>query len=109
MLTCATVDEIEQLEPYGIGNPRPLLLAGDVEVAADPRPVGERKNHLQLKLKQGNVVCKAVAWNMAERGQSLVAGARGSFVFSPSINEWNNRRDVQLEIKDFAIEGNGIP
>ncbi len=107
VLTPGVVAEIEQLEPYGIGNPRPLLLASDVEVVADPRPVGERKNHLQIRLRQGHVVSKAIAWNMAERGKALVAGARGSFVFFPSINEWNNRRDVQLEIKDFALEGNG--
>jgi hypothetical protein len=25
-------------------------------------------------------------------------------VFHPSINEWNNRREVQLEIRDFALE-----
>jgi hypothetical protein len=25
-------------------------------------------------------------------------------VFHPSINEWNGRREVQLEIKDFHVE-----
>ena len=68
-LTLGTIEEIEKLEPYGIGNPRPLLLAGDVEIAEQPRPVGEQKNHLQLRLKQGDIERKAIAWNMAEKGQ----------------------------------------
>jgi single-stranded-DNA-specific exonuclease len=103
-LTLGTVAEIEKLEPYGVGNPRPLLLAGDVEVEAQPRPVGEQKNHLQLRLKQGDVERKAIAWNMAEKGQSLTAGVQCSVVFHPSINEWKERREVQLEIKDFVLE-----
>jgi len=103
-LTLGTLAEIEKLEPYGMGNPRPLLLAGDVVVAEQPRPVGEQKNHLQLRLKQGDVERKAIAWNMAEKGQVLTAGSRCSVVFHPSINEWKERREVQLEIRDFELE-----
>ena len=105
ILSLRVVEEIEKLEPYGISNPRPLLLASAVEIASSPRPVGEKKNHLQLRLKQGNHVLKAIAWNLAEKGRDLTAGARCSIVFSPSINEWNERREVQLEIKDFLMEG----
>jgi len=106
-LTLGTVAEIDRLEPYGIGNPRPLLLAGDVEIAAQPRPVGEQKNHLQLRLKQGDVERKAIAWNMAEKGQALTTGSRCSVVFHASINEWKEQREVQLEIKDFELEREG--
>jgi single-stranded-DNA-specific exonuclease len=104
ILSLSVVEQIEKLEPHGISNPRPLLIAGGVEVAGPPRPVGEKKNHLQLRLKQGNHVLKAIAWNLAEKGRDLVAGARCSIVFCPSINEWNERREVQLEIKDFVVE-----
>ena len=104
ILSLSLVEQIEQLEPHGISNPRPLLLASAVEVAGPPRPVGDKKNHLQLRLKQGNHVLKAIAWNLAEKGRDLAAGARCSIVFSPSINEWNERREVQLEIKDFVLD-----
>ncbi len=50
---------------------------------------------------------KAIGWNLAERGQALAAGSPCSLVFHPSVNEWNNRREVQLEIKDFAIDAPG--
>jgi single-stranded-DNA-specific exonuclease len=104
VLSVRVVEEIEKLEPHGVGNPRPLLVAHGVLVAAEPRVVGGQKNHLQLRLRQGEVECKAVGWNLVERGKSLVAGAVGSFAFHPSINEWNGRREVQLEIKDFALD-----
>jgi hypothetical protein len=46
---------------------------------------------------------------MAERGRALVPGIPCSLVFQPSINEWNNRREVQLEVKDFTIDAPGAP
>jgi single-stranded-DNA-specific exonuclease len=105
VLSLAVVNEIEMLEPHGISNPRPLLLATGLELVGEPRPVGEKKNHLQMRLRQGDHICKAIAWNLAEKGRSITAGSRLSAVFSPSINEWRDRREVQLEIKDFVIEG----
>ncbi len=104
-LNLSVVAEIGKMEPFGIGNHRPLLLAGGLEVVAPPRAVGPQKNHLQIRLRQGMVECKGIGWSLAERGESLVAGSRCAVVFHPSINEWNNRREVQLEIKDFKVEG----
>jgi single-stranded-DNA-specific exonuclease len=104
-LNLAVVAEIAKIEPFGIGNARPLLLAAGLEVAGSPRMVGQQKNHLQFRLRQGATELKAIGWNLAERGQSLTSGARCSVVFHPSINEWNNRREVQLEIKEFKVDG----
>ncbi len=104
VLSLKVVEEIDRLEPYGVGNPKPLLLASHVQVVGPPRLVGEHKNHLQLRLKQGNTVLKAIGWNLAEKGQALAAGSSCSVVFHPSINEWNQRREVQLELKDFTVD-----
>jgi single-stranded-DNA-specific exonuclease len=104
VLSLRVVEEIDQLEPYGVGNPKPLLLASRLELLGEPRIVGEQKNHLQLRLRQGDVVMKAIAWNLAEKGQVLSPGSSCSIVYHPSINEWNNRREVQLEIRDLASD-----
>jgi single-stranded-DNA-specific exonuclease len=101
-LSLSLVEEIEKLEPHGIGNPKPLLLATDLEIAGPPRGVGAQKQHLQLRLKQGGHELKAIGWNLAGKAQSLTEGSRCSVIFHPSINDWNHRRDVQLEIKDIA-------
>jgi single-stranded-DNA-specific exonuclease len=104
VLTLSVVEEVEKLEPYGVGNPRPLLLGSQVRIVGEPRVVGELRNHLQLKLVQGNTLVKAIGWNMAEKGKDLKPNMFCSVVFYPSVNEWNGRRDVQLELKDFVIE-----
>src|SRR5262249_46464008 len=97
MLTLRVVEEIEWLGPHGIGNPRALLVASRLKVVGEPRVVGERKNHLQFRVAQGSTIVKAVGWNLAERAKGLAANASCSLAFHPSINEWNGRREVQLE------------
>jgi single-stranded-DNA-specific exonuclease len=103
-LTTRVVEEIEWLEPHGIGNQRPLLVATRVKVLGEPKVVGAWQNHLQLRLSQGDVTLKAIAWNMADRGKKLAANSVCSLAFHASINEWNGRREVQLEIKDFRLD-----
>ncbi|WP_169979161.1 single-stranded-DNA-specific exonuclease RecJ [Tautonia rosea] len=106
-LSLKIVEWIEALEPYGIGNPRPVLSTSGVRIMGQPRIVGERKNHVQLRLSQNGTTVKAIAWNMAERLGALPAGTECAVAFLPSINEWNGRREVQLEIRDVQVGTGG--
>ncbi len=102
-LTTKVVDAIDELEPYGISNPRPLLLAENVIAVGEPRIVGAKKNHAQLKFSQGGTMLKAIAFNMASRVSDLPPGTPCAVVFEPSINEWNGRREVQMSLKDYRV------
>lgn len=103
-LSIRVVEEVESLEPYGIGNPRPVFMASGVRLLGEPKVVGERKNHVQLRLSQGESVLKGIGWNLADKTKTLVPGTIFSVAFCPSINEWNGRREIQLEVKDFQID-----
>ena len=104
VLTLKVLESIEALEPHGVGNPKPILASNLVRVVGEPKVVGPRQNHIQVRFCQGDTTLKAIAWNMAERGKVLTAGKLCSIAFHPSINEWNGRREVQLELKDFRLE-----
>lgn len=106
-LSLPVVEWIESLEPYGIGNPRPVFSAEGVRVIGEPRVVGEGKKHVQLRLAQNGTTVKGIAWNMAERLGSLAPGTECAVAFLPSINEWNGRREVQMEIRDVQVSSSG--
>ena len=108
-LTVKVVEGINDLEPYGISNPRPMLLAENVTITGDARVVGEKKDTVQLKFSQGNTTLKAVAFKMVQRASQLKSGMKCAVVFEPNINEWNGRRDVQMTVKDFRVHGDGEP
>jgi single-stranded-DNA-specific exonuclease len=107
-LTLKVLESIEALEPHGTGNPKPVLVANRVRVVGESKIVGPKQNHLQVRFCQGETTLKAIAWNMAERGKVLTPGRWCSIAFTPSINEWNGRREVQLELRDFQLEEEGV-
>lgn len=102
VLTRPVVESLAQLEPFGASNPRPLLLAGPVQVAGTPRRIGNGERHLMFRVRQEGIEHRAIAFNLGERAEELMsADGWCCLVFTPSINEWQGRRDVQLEIRDF--------
>jgi single-stranded-DNA-specific exonuclease len=102
-LSTEVVESLDTLEPYGLGNPRPLLSAENLRVLGQPKIMGEKQNHLSVRFSQGESAVRAVGWNLAAKAKDLLPGTDCAAVFTVSINEYNGRRDVQLEIKDIQV------
>lgn len=102
-LTLDLMHEIEQMAPFGQGNPEPRLGARDLEVISS-RIVGN--NHLKLQLRSKNgAACGAIAFNRGTLfGRKVRDGARVAVVFTPRINTWNGKTAVELEIRDLKTE-----
>jgi single-stranded-DNA-specific exonuclease len=103
-VTARAMDDIERMEPFGMGNPTPIIAVSGVRLSASPKFVGKDSKTVQIKLAQGETVIKAVAFGQPERWRNIVEGAIISVAAQPQINEYNGRRDVQLVIKDFKTE-----
>jgi single-stranded-DNA-specific exonuclease len=102
LLTPGFVESLNRLEPYGAGNPRPLFLAGPVNVVGEPRGVGRGEKHLRFRVQQNGRTFPVIGFNLAERvGELMSAGGQCCMVFSPSFNDWQNWRSLQLEVVDF--------
>jgi single-stranded-DNA-specific exonuclease len=99
------VRAIEDLEPYGIGNPRPLFLIEPVRLVEPPRTMGESRAHLQMRLEQGGTIYRGVAWNKAESWRDLRVGDSYGVACEPTINTWNGRVAVELNLKEIRPLG----
>lgn len=101
-LTLSVLNQIERLAPFGQHNPRPLLCASGVTLAGPPRRIGGGERHLSLKLAQGGVALRAIAFGGGEWAEELAA-VRGplSVAFHPIINEFRGRRSVELQLADW--------
>lgn len=101
-LTLGLVNDLSKLEPYGAENPKPIFLAGDLQIVGEPKKMGAGERHLGLRVKQGTTTMRAVAFGMADRVDELMSDSgRCSLVFTPNINEWNGYRNVELTVEDF--------
>ncbi len=101
-LTVNLVRDLDKLEPYGADNCRPVFLAGNLQIAGEPRKVGAGERHLSFRVKQNGTTLKAIAFGMAERVDELMsAGGACCLAFTPKINEWQGWRSIDLEVTDF--------
>jgi len=90
------VRELSLLEPLGSGNPEPLLGARRLDVL-NPKVVG--KNHLKMRLKQKALSFDAIGFDMGNFIEHLSSSISVDAAFTPTINEWNGNKYLQLNLK----------
>lgn len=96
------IEQLEQLGPYGIGNPTPLFQLSSVDLER-MQLIGQEKNHLKLTLKQGKQRLDAVGFRLGERAAEMTAHACPELLGELNINEWNGRRTPQMIIRDLSV------
>ncbi|GAW32593.1 single-stranded-DNA-specific exonuclease RecJ [Carboxydocella sp. JDF658] len=102
------VQELAQLEPYGYGNPIPVLALRKGRVL-EVRAIGREGSHLRLWLEgTGAKRQQAVAWQLGHMVREIAAGSGClDIAFVPDINEWNGQRLVQAQVKDLKNSWRG--
>jgi single-stranded-DNA-specific exonuclease len=102
-VSAALVIDLQRLGPFGHGNRRPVLCCRNVTLAGPPRRVGKTGDHLQLFIRQGNATMKCIAFNAGNWFDRLQIGTRLDLAAEPTLNEYNGRSTVELEIKDLQL------
>ena len=98
-VTLAEVEQLDQLEPYGAGNPRPVfaLLGATVDSL---QSVGQGK-HLKLRLSKGSARFDAIFFSMTESESGVVAGMRVDAAFYLQANTFRGTTTLQLQLIDL--------
>ena len=91
---------VKQFSPFGPGNPEPIFCSYDLKLKYPPRLVGESQTHVQFTIETNNRIIKGIGFNSASQLKEL-NGDRINLCYSLSENFWNNKRELQLIIKDF--------
>jgi single-stranded-DNA-specific exonuclease len=94
------LDYIARLEPFGEGNPSPVLMVRGAEVVGEPALVGKEQQHLRLTLRHGKAIMRAIGFDMGKQ-LAQAKSSRLDVVFTPQRHEWNDRVERQLVLKDF--------
>jgi len=89
------------LFPFGVGNPKPLFLAENVEVISEPQVL--QRKHLKFLARQNGRVLEALGWDKAEWRHVVRRGSRVSLAFSLMMSEYLGAQKVSLSIEDLKI------
>jgi len=101
-LTNGFAASLEALQPTGFGNPAPVLRTR--AQVADSRGVGLDGAHLKLTLSENSVRRGGIFFRAGHLAEALPE--RVDVLFSPKLNTFMGRTEVQLEIK--AINSDDI-
>jgi single-stranded-DNA-specific exonuclease len=93
-----TFPKIQQLAPFGRGNPSPTLLSRGVEVI-DCRTMGNG-GHLRLKLKQAGSTWSGVGFRLGSYLSEVAS--RLDIVYNLEIDRWGGEEKLRLNILDFS-------
>ena len=98
-LTLEQVELLTQLEPYGAGNPRPVLALLGVTVDS-AQSVGQGK-HLKLRLSKGPNHFDAIFFSVPEGAEEIAAGTRVDAAFYLQANTFRGNTSLQLQLVDL--------
>lgn len=99
MLDMKGVESLEQLEPFGSGNPKPTMCICGA-VVEKIMPIGGGK-HLRINVRYGGESFECVYFGHNEADICLREGDIADIAFTPQINEFRLRRTVQLQISEM--------
>jgi len=94
-----TFQAIQQLAPFGCGNPSPTFVSRRVEVV-ECRTMGSNGDHLRLRLKQGNTVWDGVGFRFGEYLSEVSSPL--DIVYNLEIDKWSGQERLRLNLLDFA-------
>ena len=96
LLTMDGLESLELLEPCGLGNPRPLICVCDVNIKAISEIGGGK--HLRISVVKSGQVQDGVFFGKTLETAGVVQNEFADICFTPQINSFRSRRNVQLLI-----------
>ena len=91
---------LDQFEPFGPGNMKPVFLAQNV-YSMENRILKEA--HLKMRVTQPfhDVALEVIGFNLAEKQDDVASGMPFQMAFTLENNSWKNKQTLQLNAKDI--------
>jgi single-stranded-DNA-specific exonuclease len=91
---------LEQFEPHGPGNMKPVFLAKNT-FSKEIRLL--KDVHLKLSMTQpiSDVIIEGIGFNLGDKIDDVAYGLPYDVVFTLETNKWRDRESLQLNIKDI--------
>ena len=103
-LSPEAVGELGRLEPFGMGNPAPLVVTAGLCISK-LTPIGDGA-HLALRLRdESGRTAEAVWFGQGRQAGALAPAAAVDVCHRPRLDEWNGNLRVRLYVEDVCLSG----
>lgn len=87
---------LRHFEPFGTGNPSPVLVTRNVMLASPARSVGD--GHAKLRLSADGAELDAIGFGLASLARTIPAGASFDVAFRLESDDWNGGKRLQAKL-----------
>lgn len=99
-VTLPLLQELAEMEPYGMGNPHPVFSLKKMKVKEHGR-VGASGDHLKLRVaRNGSASLSAIGWGLGFMEEDIARYASIDLAVQLEINVWQDKQTLQLLILD---------
>ena len=93
---------LNQFEPFGPGNRKPIFLSEHLSLKGGLNKIGKNKEHLKLSVSQeSDKTFSAIGFWLSEKATSISSNSTFSMLYTIDENTWNGITSIQLKIKDI--------
>lgn len=104
LLTLETLVTLQKFAPFGSGNREPVFGLRNVEVLS-VSSIGQTGKHLKLILDtNGSEPLSCIGWNLGQKRSEIKTGSRIDIAGTLECNEWKNRKNLQMILKDVEAK-----
>lgn len=96
---------LSALEPFGVGNPRPVFSMSNLVITSMKR-MGVDNKHLRLTLKYNNTLFNAVGFGMGYYAEFFKMNDRVDVAFTMDLSHFSGTPSLQLMLKDIKYSLN---
>jgi single-stranded-DNA-specific exonuclease len=93
-----TYPTIQEMAPFGQGNPVPTFLSRQVEVVSSST-MGSDNSHLRMRVKQGAMLFDAVGFGLGNCINEV--SNHIDIVYNLELDHWNGQSKLRLNVLDF--------
>jgi single-stranded-DNA-specific exonuclease len=105
LINNSTFNVIQQLAPFGKGNPIPTFLTLGVSVV-ECRTMGANDEHLRMKFKQNGVIWEGVGFGLGDSINEITTPL--DIVYTIEMDHWNSRETLRLNVLDIGETKSGF-
>jgi len=98
------VEQLEMLGPFGQGNPTPIFATKGVRLAAAPRRVGAKGDHLQFPITDNTGSVRCVGFRMGHLEKKMLETEYFNVAYEAQINHYNGNSTVEFIATDVQFE-----
>jgi single-stranded-DNA-specific exonuclease len=95
-LTVDSIQALERLSPFGMGNSQPQILIRKARLAGDVKRMGAEQKHARFQISDATGRQDVVWWNASE-----IPFSEFDLAVTPQLNTYNGVTRVQLKLVDF--------